>query len=619
MVPLTRRAIETLRVLIERRGQLVEREELMNLVWGDLIVEDSNLTVTVSMLRKALGEDTNEPRFIETVPRLGYKFVADVREVHENVPGLMVEKQTRGQVVIDEEVSLFRSGLVSRFLTTRRHQLIAVSVCAALLVGAGAFVYTSRTNSARGHALGVKSIAVLPFRVISAPNDNGHQGLGLADLLITRLSNIKEINVRPTSAVWAFENSQESSAKVGQKLSVDAVLEGSITQVNDKLRVTARLIKVADESTIWAGQFEESAADLLGLHNNIALQVVDSLTLNLSGKEKQLLTKRYTENQDALQLYLRGRYQWNKRSYDGLAEGEHLFRSAIEKDPNFALAYVGLADSKIFFQNTPEVGVALSKALELDPNLAEAWATRGFQLTVHYWLWREAEEAFKKSIELNPGYATAHQWYATLLGIEGRQEEAKAELRRALEIDPTSYNFFADLGQVYYFNREYDKAVELCQKALNLNPTFPFAHQYLFWVHLKKSEYEQAIEELVKAENSQDSSKHDTAGAERRRAQNLSMYKNALSAGGPRQFYELRIREFSSTNVVMSNPNRWYGSAQLHALLGDNATALDCLDKAFESRSFSLPWLKADPVFDSLRSEPRFKAIVQKMQLPPDS
>ena len=207
--------------------------------------------------------------------------------------------------------------------------------------------------------------------------------------------------------------------------------------------------------------------------------MVDALALNLSGNEKTALNKVYTESADAYQLYLKGRYRWNKRDRADVSEAELLFRKAIEKDPNFALAYVGLADSMVFDARQDETHTAISKALELDPNLGEAYATLGFYQTVHKWKWEEAEARFKKSIELNPGYATAHHWYAVLLGIEGRNDEAKVEMQRALEINPTSYNFLADLGQIYYFNHEYDKAKEYCNRALEIYPDFRFAHGYL--------------------------------------------------------------------------------------------------------------------------------------------
>lgn len=367
---------------------------------------------------------------------------------------------------------------------------------------------------------------------------------------------------------------------------------------------------MSDQSPIWAGQFEKPLQDELRLQDEIALQVVDALALSLSGNEQRALTKRFTESADAYQLYVKGRYHWNKRNYEGLGEAERLFRDAINKDPNFALAYVGLADTTAFFYRQAEMYAALDNALELDPNLAEAYATRGFALAIHEWKWKEAEDSFKRSIELNPGYATAHHWYAILLGIEGRYDEAKAEMRRALEINPLSHNFHADLGQVYYFAHEYDTAKEYCYKAVELYPDFAKAHQYLYYVYLLSGEYEAAIEQTLKGDVGNPPGEQEKVKSARF-AEGVNSYRH----GGIREYMELRVRPSA---WMAQEPSAAYGIAWTRAFLGDKEKALDNLEKAVERRAFMMAWVKADPVFDCLRSEPRYQAILQKMQLPPD-
>ena len=340
------------------------------------------------------------------------------------------------------------------------------------------------------------------------------------------------------------------------------------------------------------------------------MQLVDALALNLSGNEKHALSKRYTESADAYQLYVEGRYHWNKRNYEGLAEAERLFRNAIEKDPNFTLAYVGLADTTAFSYRQAEMYPALKKALELDPNLAEAYATQGFALALHQWKWKEAEVSFKRAIELNPGYATAHQWYATLLAIEGRHDEAKAEMRRALEINPLSYNFLADLGQVYYLAHEYDKAKEYCYKALEIYPDFVFAHTYLFQVYLQTSEYEAAIEQTLKG----DLAFYDAANppGEQEKGKLFAEGVNSYRHGGIRKYMEHRLGNLAR---YVHNLNGPYWIAWSYAFLGDKEKALGYLEKGFEVRAFWMAWVKADPVFDILRSEPRYQEILRKMEL----
>jgi len=616
IVAVTPKAVETLAVLIQQRGRLVERDDLLNSVWRDVAVEDGNLTVTISMLRKALGEKGNEQRFIETVPRLGYKFVAPVREVIEEVPVLVVQKRTLAKLTIDEETAVRKDArpFIAQVLPSSRHRLAvlaATTAVVALAIGIFFFLRGGKWNSTTSSP--IKSLAVLPFKTINSDKESAHEGLGIADILITRLSNIKAITVRPTSSVVALESSNEDSISIANQLRVDAVLEGTIYRTGDKVRVTGRLLKVADQSVIWSGQFERTTKDELQLQNEIASQVVDVLALNLNSNEKTILTKRYTENADAYQLYLKGRYEWNRRNYEGLSESQRLFRNAIEKDPGFALAYVGLADSLIFSDDRIEVSEALEKALALDPNLAEGYATQGFNLTIHYWQWKEAEGSFRKSIELNSGYATAHHWYAILLGIEGRNAEAKAEMQRALEIDPLSYNFLADLGQIYFFNHEYDKAREYCNKALAIYPNFSYAHGYLYNIYLQTGNFEAAIDEKWK-QQFLEIKDDQPANAEAAMSASIAEEKEKLRRFGMNKLVEQVIAR-AKKDLAYRDRSAAYGWALQLAFVGEKEKALDNLERAFENRAFMMAWVKADPAFDSLRSEPRYQAIISKMGL----
>jgi len=622
IVALTPKAVETLTLLVQQRGRLVERDDLMNSVWPGAAVEPGNLDVTISKLRKALGESGNGRKFIETVPRLGYKFVADVREVVVDVPRLVVEKQTVGRIVIDEQISFGRTrvGGAAVPLPSAGKSLKAMAaaslVVVILAVGLLAYLRPWKSAPPAGTPSNISSIAVLPFKVIDSQNRNPHEGLGLADILITRLSNLNRITVRPASAVTSFENAQQDALTIAHQLQVDAVLEGTIYRTADKVRVTSRLLRVSDQSTIWSGQFERLAKDELLLQNEISLQIANALALNLSSGEKTALSKRYTESADAYQLYVQGRYEWNKRTGGGLSEAERLFRNAIEKDPDFALAYVGVADSLVFLNDKQnEVGQALTRAIELDPNLGEAYATLGFQQALHYWQWKEAEASFKKSLALNPGYATAHQWYATLLGIQGRIEEAKTELKRALEINPNSYNLLTDMGQLYYFNREYEKAKEFCERALALNPDFPYAHGNLSRIYLLTGQYEASIEAGHKRESAASRGRHESAQTEQARA--------AYFAKDLQKFRQLGFRKYSEDGLAKSqaqagssrDPSLPFGWAEIYAFLGDKPKALESLEKAYDNKGFMMAWVKVNPFFASLHSEPRYQAILKNMGL----
>jgi DNA-binding winged helix-turn-helix (wHTH) protein/TolB-like protein/Tfp pilus assembly protein PilF len=606
-VELPLKEIEMLCVLTERSGELVTKDEILQKVWADSFVNESNLSRHVYLLRKAF-KDLGARDLIQTVPRRGYRFTGEVSEVERGE--LIVEKHTQTRTMIEIQEAETKSSEKAnplRFFAEKRSPVNAAAFVLLIAVFGAAAFFGFQNWRAKTAAKEIRSIAVLPFRLIDSNKDNERQGLGLADVLITRLSNIREINVRPTGAIVEFENAEQDPVEAGRKLNVDAVLEGTIYRINDQVRVTARLVKVSDGAAIWTGQFEKSSSDELYIQNEIALQVADLLAFNLSGGEKNALTKRYTENKDAYQMYLKGRYEWNKRSSSGMMEAQRLFRNAIEKDPSFALAYVGLADVSAMSDRF-QADLAISKALELDPNLGEAYATRGFIRIFHEWRWQDAESAFKKSIELNPNYATAHHWYAQLLTIQGRHEEAKSEMRRALEINPLSPNFLADLGQIYYFNREFKEAEELCRKALDIYPDFEFAHEYLFDIYLKTGDHDKAVEEMLAADRTHMTFANQADEWKQKIEADINERRRIYLEGGIVKFVESRATQTNDGNLC-------YVYATSYAFLGEKEKALACLEKAFEGRGFLSVFVKADPVFDDLRSEPRYQKILRKMNL----
>ena len=616
-VRLPLKAIELLCVLVENDGAVVTKDEIWQTVWQNSFVEETNLPHNIYLLRKAF-KDLGEPDLIKTVPRRGYRFASEVSEIQN--AELIIEKHTQMRTLIEIQEEMREHGAAATRLykdklesenksspvfASHRLRVPALAVLLISLVGAVAFL-SYRNSQAKTSRAEIKSIAILPFKMIDKKEGNEHQGLGLADILITRLSNVKEINVRPTSAILNFDN--QDSIAFGKSLKVDAVLEGAIYRTNDKVRVTARLIKVDDSSPIWAGQFEKPLHDELRLQDEIALQLVDALALNLSGNEKNTLTKRYTENADAHHFYLKGRFEWNKRSRQGMIDAERLFRNAIERDPNFALAYVGLADTIATSPDSYEVFIPVRKALELDPNLAEAYASLGFIQMFHSWQWREAEASFRKSIELNPNYATAHHWYAQLLAIEGRNPEAKAEMRRALEINPLSHNFLADLGQIYYFNREYKEAEEYCRKALEIYPDFMLAHEYLHDIYLKTGEFDKAVDAELAAHYINSTLANESAERKQYLEADFDKQRKMYREGGIQKFVENSTRQTQDASGL-------YLYATRYAYLGQKEKALESLEKAFEGKAFLSAFIKADTVFDSLRDEPRYQEILRKMNL----
>ena len=593
-VPL--KELEVLSMLVRNRGELVTKEELLNEIWEDSFVEESNLSRHIYLLRKTLKELGAADGLIENVPRRGYRFTGNASP--DVGAEIVIEKHTKTRTLIEFEDESVRAKNVTP-LRSRFFGYVAAVLVFAAASGFFASQFVGSHNSSRE----IRSIAVLPFNVLGEPGQTSHSGTGLADILTTRLSNLKNLKIRPAGAASAFERGDPVAA--GQKLGVDAVLEGTMYIVDERVRVTARLINVADRSIIWSGDFEKLKKDELQIQHEIAVQIVPVIALNLSRDEREAIAKKYTENPDAYELYLRGRHEWNKRSAPGMIEAQRLFRNAVEADPNFALAYVGLADTLLTNQPAAaEAWACVTRALELDPNMAEAHASRGFYLMFLRWQWQDAEAAFKRSLELNPNYATAHHWYATLLSIRGDLDAAKSEMRKALELNPISHNFLADLGQLHYFAGEYAEAETYCLKALEIYPDFAFGHLYLHYIYLKTGQYEKAVIAIAKADAINGAIAYDRTKDDR-----LEISTEILRKSGINGFLDARYA------AEPTSPDTFYLYAMKYAFTGDSTRALEYLEKSTDARMFLSAFVKAEPVFERLRGEPRYQKILRKMGL----
>jgi DNA-binding winged helix-turn-helix (wHTH) protein/TolB-like protein/tetratricopeptide (TPR) repeat protein len=579
-VALTLKAFELLRVLVESRGHLLTKEELLRRVWPDAAVEENNLTVTMSALRKALDEGPNDRHYIETVPRRGYRFVAALRAPEAPATGPEPRRNRRPMVV--------------------------GAVVLAALAAVAAWLWKGPRRSEP-----VRSMAVLPFR--SLTNDSEYLGLGLADALITRLGR-SNVLVRSTGTVQKYTVPGLDPVAAGRELQVDSVLEGSIQTADGRLRATMRLLRVSDGATLWADTFDERLTDIFAVEDSISQRVADALAMELTDAQRRLLTRRETQDGEAYQLYLRGRFFWNKRSRDGFERGAACFRQAVEKDPAFALAYSGLADSHIgmsfYHYAAPHTAMPLAraaalKAIEIDGTLGEAYASLAHEKGNYEWDWPEAERLSRKAIALRPEYATGHQWFGIhLLAPTGRLEEALAETRRARELEPLSAVFNAFVGATLYSARRYDEAIEECRKAIELHPDFGVAHWYLGRAYLQKGRFPEALDALGKAVTLSGGS---------------PLMKGTLGVGyamaGDRAAAEASFRELEALRSGS------YASALdlagLQARLGDADRAFHWLDQAAAERSFHLIYLNVWPELDPLRPDPRFRALVQRLGLQP--
>jgi len=563
-IALKPKLFDLLLILVENSGHVLDKNRLMSEVWPDTFVEESSLTVGIFALRKALGDGRNNHSYIETVPRRGYRFVANVTEAPNG----------GGDSVAARRARLSSNG-EERF-------------------EAGA---------------GVRSLAVLPFKYIGAEAGDEYLGLGLADALITKLTNLRQIRVRPTSAVREYTRARDITV-AGRELKVDALLDGSIQRARKRIRVTAQLVDGHDGATLWAENFDEKLADIFSLEDSLSDQVVRALSLKLTGEERKQLVKHHTESTEAYHAYLKGRYFWNKRTAEGFKKGVEYFEHAIALDTNYALAYAGLADcyqllngymSRPPRELIPKAKAALLKALQLDDSLAEAHTSLAHLLR-RDWNWSVAEKEFKRAIELNPNYATAHHWYSTYLTVMARFDEAWAEIKMAQELDPLSLAVNRSGGILFYFTRQYDQAIEQLLDTVELDPNFGYAHFVLGMVYAAKGMYDEAIKQYRKTQTLSGKGLELTAylghihalSGRRGEAQKVLDQLKGLSDHG----YELH-----------------YHIALIYLALGDKDQAFAWLEQAYNERDEELGLLKVDPMLDGLRADPRFMSLLERVGL----
>ncbi len=490
----------------------------------------------------------------------------------------------------------------------RQHKFalaVALMVLAAGAVGLGMYLH------ARNNEVAIESIAVLPFQNRSTDGDTEYLSDGLAESLIYRLSQLPNLKVSPTSSVFAYKNKEIDPVKVGNQLGVNAVLLGRIVQRGDSLTISAELVDVRYNKLLWGEQYERKMSELLQTQREIAREIVDKLRLKVSGQE-QGLAKHYTESNEAYQLYLKGRFQWHKRTNEALKKSIDYFNQAIERDPSFALAYAGLADCYVVpaymlppGEKIPKAKMAAMKALELDDTLAEAHTSLARAMTTYDWDWRGAEREFQRAIELNPNYAIAHQWYCGYLEAMGRTPEAIAEGKRALELDPLSPIITFEMGLGFFYARDYDKAIEYYQKTLELDPDFPPAHGQLPAAYEQKRMYDQAITGFQKGTNLKGS---------REWYFSLSGLAHVYAVTGNKGEAQKLLSEMKDLSVRQYVPADRI--ALIYAGLSDKDEAFAWLEKAYDERSFNMTWLKVEPRWDSLRSDPRFADLVRRLGLP---
>ena len=550
-IPLSPKVFETLLYLVQHREKVAKKEDILNSVWPETFVEESNLAQNIFLLRKALGEERNEHRYIVTIPGVGYRFVAPVKEYE-------------------------------------------------------ALYKTEKVESGKA----VESIAVLPFKNLTGDDTEKFLGPGLADSLIMRLSSMRHVKVRPTAAVLKYNHPQQDPLAIGRELNVDALLDGVYQQEADKIRVSVQLVSVKDGITLWAAKFDERFTNIFAIQDSISDQVVRSLALKLSGDEQRQISQSYTKSPEAFQLFIKGRYFWNQRTIDGLKKALEYAQAAIAADPTYAPAYVGLADSYNLLgaqhnvlpprESFPKAKAAALRALEIDEMLAEAYASLAFVELCYEWNWLAAEQSYRKAIELKPNYPTAHHWYGELLSTLGRFDEAQEELQKAQEFDPLSLAINVDLAASYYYSRQYERSERHLLNLLELNPNFIRAYEVLGRVYEQQGEHVKALTAWQKAEEL--SGKHPVIQAE--------FAYSLITAGNISEGRQILAQlEQASTRKYIS----LFRIAEIYIALGQHELAHDWLERAFRERDVEFVFLKVKPTVDPLRGETRFKELAGRV------
>lgn len=630
VLPLPPKAAALLQLFLERSGAVLKKDDIFASLWPNEIVEESNLTRTIYLLRKTLNQHAPAEQFIETLPKIGYRFLVEAREIlpapsaaepaprpqttaevlfaepgFSASPGLPAGKTgwretalglvyRRVQVDGDGQLLPVKQGMRPQMKLT----MWAVSglvVLGLLALAARQFFQTE---------IQVATIAVLPFSELGGDGRESVLGLGVADTVISRLGSLGEIEIRPTSAIRRYAERASDPLPAGRELQVEAVLTGNIQRLGGQVRVTAQLLRVSDGKTLWSAALDEDAAELFALQDRLTEQVAKALHLSLTAEQRRQLRKRETENLTAYNLYLKGRLFWNRRSPEWIRKAIESFEAAIQADPNYALAYSGLADCYSLvvsglppLERMPKAKQAAQKALELDDSLAEAHASLGFIKYKFDWDWRGAETELRRAIELNPNYATAHHWYGECLGLQAKYTEAHAALKLAERLDPLSLAIKEDIGMVWFRMRDYQKALGKYQEVRELDPRFVRIRNKLSELYIAMSRYDEAVAEKI-AVIEMNVKQQEAAAA----------LRQAYQTGGWIGFVRKEIELVEVGSLFLGEDYL----ARRHMSLGDKEQALVWLKKSFASHGEGPLRMKTEPEYDSLRSDPRFIALLQR-------
>lgn len=549
-VPLTPKAIDILIMLVQNSGRVVEKKEIMDQVWPDTFVEEATLAQNIFTIRKALGENITGTQYVETIPKRGYRFAASVR--------ISYRESSRPET-------------------------------------------QNKPNS--------PSIAILPFDSLHTSSEDEYLGLGLADALISKLSNVKQMIVRPTRAVLKYSAINMDPVAAGKELDVALVLTGGVQRIGSRIRVTVQMVSVNDSAMLWSEKFDETFEDIFSVQDSISEQIINTLTLKLTSQEEQHITKNHTNNPEAYLHYLKGRYHWGKWTRVGFEKGIAFFQQAVQVDPGFALAHTAIADAyntlsfygyldpKLAFQ---VVNRAALQAIQLDPLLAEAHAALATNNFAYTWDWTTAEREYLRAIEINSGNPIIYHSYGSFLIAMGRFQEAREQIKIAQKLDPLSPLINASMAYPFYFSGQYEKAVDELLAAIEMDAYFPLSHKILGDTYVEKGMYADAITEYQKT--------IDILG---RQPVQLAYLGRAYALSGNKNEALKIIHELeklSKDNYVSPT-----STATVYVGMGEEDRVFSLLEEAYSERCNNLVFINVHPAFEKLRSDPRFISLTQKM------
>jgi TolB-like protein/DNA-binding winged helix-turn-helix (wHTH) protein/Flp pilus assembly protein TadD len=610
-VRLQEQPFQLLAMLLERSGQLVTREELQKKLWpADTFVDfDHGLNKAVNKVRDALGDSAESPRFVETVARRGYRFLAEVK-ASDGAPARSPEFAPPNLPAAETSDRVGVVGASAK--PKRRLPSLAWKILAFVLLAVIAAFAALKINSRNRPTSAIHSLAVLPLESLSNDASQDYFADGMTDELISDLGQISALRVISRTSVMAYKHVRKPLPQIARELNVDAIVEGTVLRSGDQVRITVQLIDAAADKHLWSQSYEGEFKDTLALQNQVARAVADQIRINLNPQEQAALKSAKVVNPEAYESYLKGRYFWNKRTPDSLRAALAYFNQAIDEDPTYAQAYSGLADTYALLgdwqygvmtpkEALPRAKAAAIKALELDSTLSEAHNSLAFCFDVFDWDLESAGKEFQRAIELKPGYATAHHWYAWHLSLLGRYDEALEEMRKAKSLDPLSLIINADLAELLGIAHFYDESIVQSRKTIEMDPNFALAHNQLGQAYLQKQMNAEAIAELQKAVE--------------------------LSAGSPTCIANLARAYAASGRTseavkllsdLKQHSNGGYSDAaevsMVYAALGDKDQAMRWLEIGYEQR-FN-PGVLLRPGFDSLRADPRFKDLVHRIGFP---